>query len=123
MPEADYSIVHFQEFRRYMAQVGDGEAGGLKPGGGGGTSGGGMEERVAKLEAHVEHVLQTVDRLDRGQEGLRTDVGALRVDVSAIKTRLEHVPTISKMWSAAIAIVVALAAVIALAVRFVPHST
>jgi hypothetical protein len=53
----------------------------LKSGGGGGTSGG-MEARVAKLEAHMEHV-----------RGELAKLAQMPVEIAAIKERQGHLPT------------------------------
>lgn len=63
----------------------------LKQGGGGGTSGG-MEARVAKLEAHIEHVRDDLGRL----AGVPADLASLKGDSTGLRTdfkRLEDVPT------------------------------
>lgn len=53
----------------------------LKGGGGGGTSGG-MEARLAKLEAHVEHIQADLVKL-----------AALPVDLATLKVQVENLPT------------------------------
>jgi len=58
---------------------------GLKSGDGGGNSGG-MEARVAKLEAHMEHVLQDVSLM-------KADVGTLKTDVATIKVKIDNLPS------------------------------
>jgi hypothetical protein len=55
--------------------------GDLNHGGGGGTSGG-MEERVAKLEAHLEHMRQDLSALRPVPERLR-----------ALEVRVDHLPS------------------------------
>jgi hypothetical protein len=50
----------------------------LKSGGGGGTSGG-MEERVTRLETHMEYV--------------RRDLGEIRGVLSTVATKLDDLPT------------------------------
>lgn len=58
---------------------------GLKSGDGGGNSGG-MEARVAKLEAHMEHVLQDVALM-------KADVGTLKTDTATIKVKIDNLPS------------------------------
>lgn len=58
---------------------------GLKSGDGGGNSGG-MEARVAKLEAHMEHVLQDVSLM-------KADVGTLKTDMATIKVKIDNLPS------------------------------
>jgi len=76
-------------------------SGGLKGGSGDGTNGG-MEARVAKLEAHMEHI--------------REDVGRLKdvpVELAALKTKVDHLPTKGWMVTAlcgALSVVAALVA-------------
>lgn len=89
---------------------------------GGGTSGGGMDERVTRLEEQMKHSVETLQRLDRGQDQLRTDVVGIREGLATLTERVAHLPTLPQLWTTAIAIVVALGAVIALAIRFVPHA-
>ena len=57
----------------------------LRGGGGGGTSGG-MEPRVAKLEAHMEHVRAELSKL-----------ADLPADLATVKERLLHLPTKADM--------------------------
>ena len=59
----------------------DREVASLKTGGGGGTSGG-MEPRVAKLEAHVEHIRAEIGKL-----------APMPADLAAVRERLQHLPT------------------------------
>lgn len=54
----------------------------LKSGGGSGTSDG-MEVRVARLEAHMEHVVKQVDRL----ADIPTDLAVLKVKVNELPTK------------------------------------
>ncbi|MBO9377886.1 hypothetical protein GG804_14020 [Sphingomonas histidinilytica] len=58
--------------------------GGLKPPGGDGTYGD-MEARVARLEAHMEHVRSGLDKL-----------GGLPVQAAKLEERVAHLPT--KGW-------------------------
>lgn len=53
---------------------------------GGDDTSGGMEARVAKLEAHMEHVLQDVSLI-------RADVGTLKTDMAAIKLKIDNLPS------------------------------
>lgn len=57
------------------------QEGALQNGSGGGTSGG-MEARVAKLEAHMEHVRSDISKL--------ADVPA---DLATLKERITHLPS------------------------------
>jgi hypothetical protein len=54
-------------------------------GDGGGASGSGMEARVAKLEAHLEHVMGDVS-------SLKADVRDVRDRLPKIETKLDHLP-------------------------------
>ena len=54
----------------------------LKGGDGGGTFGG-MESRVAKLEAHVEHIQRDLTKLGE----VPTDVAAMKRDIAALPTK------------------------------------
>ena len=54
----------------------------LKNGGGGGTSGG-MEARVAKLEAHVEHIRDDLAKL----APLPVEMAGMRSDISNLPTK------------------------------------
>ncbi|MFM9978164.1 MAG: hypothetical protein ACKVOP_09015 [Sphingomonadaceae bacterium] len=94
----------------------------LKGGDGGGTSGG-MEPRIARLESDVDHIKKTLDRLDRGVEGVRNDVVSIKTDASAMKEQLRHLPSVAQMWLAAMSIVAALGGIVALAVRFIPPAS
>lgn len=70
---------------------------GVESGGGGGDSTG-MEARVAKLEAHMEHVLA-----DTGL--LKSDVGQIKMDVASASATLktlpdkEYVSTTMRNWA------------------------
>ena len=59
----------------------------LSSGGGGGTSGG-MEPRIAKLEAHMEHVLDELKKLAPVPERL-----------ARIEERVSHLPTKDELGS------------------------
>lgn len=54
----------------------------LKNGGGGGTSDGTMEPRIAKLEAHMEHVRSELGKIAPIPERLR-----------AVEVRVDHLPS------------------------------
>jgi hypothetical protein len=57
----------------------------LESSGGGGDSTG-MEPRIAKLEAHMEHVLADTSQL-------KADVGKMRVDVATLVERIAALPS------------------------------
>lgn len=80
---------------------------GLPKGGGGGTSDG-MEARVSRLEKHVDTIAK--------------DVGDMRVDVGTLKENVRHLPTKPWMFSTLAAMLAALAVVVGLIVRFIPHA-
>jgi len=77
----------------------------LKGDGGGGTSDG-MEQRVSRLE-------KTVDQMSK-------DIGDMRVDVATLKENVRHLPTKPWMFTTLVGMLTALAAVVAIIVRFVP---
>lgn len=77
----------------------------LKAGGGDGTSGG-MEARVAKLEAHVEHIRAELAKLS-----------AMPTDLAVLKTRVDHLPTKGFILTSAIATVSAVVGLITLLSR------
>lgn len=75
---AEESLVGFArlaEQRRQIEQQ-------LKSSDAGGTSGG-MEARIAKLEAHMEHVRDDLAKL----QGIPVDVATLKSDVSHLPTK------------------------------------
>jgi ElaB/YqjD/DUF883 family membrane-anchored ribosome-binding protein len=86
----------------------------LRSGGGGGTSGG-MEERVAKLEATLEHAKRDISEL-------RADVKTMSTDVATLKENVRHLPTKPWMFQALGALLVAITAAVALLIRFLPHA-
>lgn len=57
----------------------------LKSGDGGGNSGG-MEERLAKLEAHMEHVQTDVSNMT-------SDMKSVRDRLIALEVKVDHLPT------------------------------
>jgi hypothetical protein len=68
----------------------------LKAAGGGGIPPD-MEARVAKLEAHVDHI-----RADLGK------LGAVPTDLAVLKTRVDHLPTKGFILTSAISTVAAI---------------
>lgn len=79
---------------------------GLNEGGGDGTSGD-MEARVARLEKNVD--------------ALAKDVSDMRVDIGTLKENVRHLPTKPWMFTTLASMLAALAVVIGLIVRFLPH--
>lgn len=71
----------------------------LRDGGGGGTSGG-MEERVRRLETAVD--------------GLKDRVGDLRVEIAALKVKVDHLPTKGFIVAADITMVTGIAGLLVL---------
>jgi hypothetical protein len=53
--------------------------------GGGGTSGG-MEGRIARLEAHMEHVLSDTS-------ALKADTSKMKTDLATLTERVAHLPS------------------------------
>lgn len=84
----------------------------LRHGGGGGTSGG-MEERVAKLEAGVEHLQGDV-------VDLRGDMKTVLTEMATLKENVRHLPTKPWLFTTLVGILAALSAIVAVIVRFVP---
>jgi hypothetical protein len=106
MPLKDELAEYQQETKIVYADFGGKNPPGppLPPAGGGGTFDG-MEARVAKLEAHVEHILEDVS-------GLRTDMRDVRDRLPRIETRLEQLPTKGFVVTAAVATIALLGAII-----------
>lgn len=78
-------------------------SGGLRGSGGGGTYDD-MEARVAKLEAHVEHLVNDVS-------AIKTDMKDSRERIIKIEGKLDHVPTywdVVKIFSALLGLLTAL---------------
>lgn len=87
------------ELSALRAKVREYEEAGLKGGDGGGTSGG-MEERVRRLETAVD--------------SLKDRVTDLRVDIAALKVKVEHLPTKGFIVAAAITMVTGIAGLLVL---------
>lgn len=79
----------------------------LKADDGGGTSGG-MEARLARLEKNVDV--------------LAKDVSDIRTDVATLKENLRHLPTKPWLFSTLAAMLTALAVLVGVIVRFIPHA-
>lgn len=79
----------------------------LREGDGGGTSGG-MEERVARLEKHMDQ--------------LTKDVGDLRVSVATVTENVRHLPTKPWLFTTLAMMMTALAAIVGVIVRFLPQA-
>jgi len=75
----------------------------LETGSGGGDSTG-MEARVAKLEAHMEHV-----RADTG--ALKTDAGTIKTTLATLVERVAHLPSKGFIVTALLVALAVLAAV------------
>jgi hypothetical protein len=107
-----------REPARVVGHIGDAgrQPGGLKSSDGGDSSGGDMEARIAKLEAHYEQMSRTLDKLETSVDGLKTGQATLveRTQHLSTKADLERIAT--RMA----AIIVALTAAFALAIRFLP---
>jgi len=67
-----------------------------------------MEARVARLEKNVDT--------------LTKDVGDLRIDVATLKENVRHLPTKPWMFSTLGGMLAALAVIVGLIVRFIPHA-
>lgn len=80
----------------------------LKGSGGGGTSDG-MDERVTRLEKHVDQIAK--------------DVGDLRVDVATLKENVRHLPTKPWMFATLSSLLVLSIAIIGLLIRFLPPAS
>jgi len=78
----------------------------LQPPSGGGTSNG-MEARVAKLEAHVQHILGDVS-------ALKADMRDVRDRLPRIETRLDHLPGKGFIVTVVVATIALLGALITL---------
>lgn len=87
----------------------------LKSGGGSGTSGG--------MDGWQTSVEKRLDSLDGRLKNVEGGVSDLRVDVAALKENVRHLPTKPWMFSTLAAMLVALGAVVAMIVRFVPPAT
>jgi hypothetical protein len=72
------------------------------PPGGGGDNSGDMEARIAKLEAHVEHILSAVSKLED-----------LPTKVAVLEERVSHLPTKGWMMTALLGGLTVIAALIA----------
>lgn len=73
----------------------------LPPGGGGGSSGD-MEPRIARLEAHMEHVRAELAKL-----------GSMPVQLAELKVRVDHLPTKGFIVTATITTITLITAAIA----------
>ena len=82
-----------------------------------------MEARIARLEAHMEHVLSSLHRVDRGQEELRVDLGGLKTAIAKLETKVEHLPSKGFIVTATIGALALVAAVSAfIQMILVPHA-
>lgn len=97
--------VDFDKWRRDRVGVEPQRERPLKPGGGDGTSDD-MEARVAKLEAHVEHIRSELAKLS----GMPTDLAVL-------KTRVDHLPTKGFIITSALTTVTAVVGLLTLLAR------
>lgn len=86
------------------------EVASLKHGGGDGTSGG-MEARIASLEAHMDHVRTDVARLSSAPERL-----------TGLEVKVDQLPSKEWTFKTLVAMLSALAVIVGLIVRFVPHA-
>lgn len=77
----------------------------LKEGDAGGTSGG-MEARVAKLEAHVEHIRSELGKLS-----------SVPTDLAVLQTRVDHLPSKGFILTSAISTVAAVVGLLTLLSR------
>lgn len=91
----------------------------LRMGSGGGTSGG-MEQRVARLEADMDHVKRGVDDLRGSVRTLQGDLSAVRADVARVDERSKHFPTKTEFLTTAGVMVAIIGGIIAAVVRFLP---
>lgn len=103
----DDNVVPFAAYRERPSQPIEDPDDTLKHGGGGGTSGG-MEARLAKLEAHMEHVLADVS-------ALKADVGKLKTDMATLIERVSNLPTKGFIVSATLTTLAMLTAMTAFA--------
>lgn len=58
-----------------------------------GGNSGGMEPRIAKLEAHVEHMRGDIGELKADVRALKADTTQMRSDLATANTRIEALPT------------------------------
>lgn len=98
MTNIDHRLAELRELERRQREQET-----LPLGGGGGTSDG-MEPRIAKLEAHMEHVRAELGKLAPVPERLR-----------AVEVRIDHLPTKGFIVSASITTIALLTAVIVFA--------
>jgi t-SNARE complex subunit (syntaxin) len=93
-----------------------------------------MEARIAKLEADMDHVKRSVDKLDSGVSDIKKTVSDIRVDVAkgvgeiktsiaAITERTRHLPTRWEVFLTLATLLAAVGATVALAIRFIPHAS
>lgn len=61
--------------------------------GGGGGSNGGMEPRIARLEAHLEHVQSTMVELKGRVGNVETVLSDVRVNQARLEERVSHLPS------------------------------
>lgn len=74
-----------------------------------------MEERVARLEANLEHIQRDVT-------DLRGDMKVVLTDIATLKENVRHLPTKPWMFVTLGGLISAVAAITAIIVRFVPHA-
>lgn len=76
----------------------------LKSGGGGGTFDG-MEPRIARLEAHMEHVQADL-------VVLKTDMGAVKDRLARLEVKVDHLPSKGFIVTALIAMLAVIGALV-----------
>jgi len=54
---------------------------------------GAMEDRLARLETHMEHVREDVSGLKADVRDARSDIGGLRIDLTKLIARVDHLPS------------------------------
>lgn len=78
----------------------------------------GVESRLARLESDMDHVKETVAKIDRGQDDIRKTLSELKVEFGRFDERSKHFPSKGFIFSVSAGLLAAGSGIMAVLIKF-----